>query len=128
MSFCLNLAFYEYAVRLMGHPVTPSTGAVDYFLSLDVELEDGQNDYMEQMVRVNLINTAHLQQACRAKKDAVIFPSPTEKNYVRSHLTFVTQRPPVTAEAKLVVSVRATIYLRFIPLSYFSRCLPRRQD
>ena len=59
--------------------MTPSTGAIDYFLSLDVELQDGQNDYMEQMVRMDLMNTAHFQQACRAKKDAVIFPFPIDK-------------------------------------------------
>ncbi|CAM9560190.1 unnamed protein product, partial [Ascophyllum nodosum] len=71
MAFA-RLALVQYAVRLMGHPVTPSTGAVDYFLSLDVELEDGQNDYMEQMVRVNLINTAHLQQAFSAGVASVL--------------------------------------------------------
>ncbi|CAM9713019.1 unnamed protein product, partial [Hapterophycus canaliculatus] len=45
-----------------GHPVTPSTGAIDYFLSLDVELEGGQGDYLEQMVRMDVINTANFKQ------------------------------------------------------------------
>ncbi|CBJ29260.1 putative methyltransferase [Ectocarpus siliculosus] len=45
-----------------GHPVTPSTGSVDYFLSLDVELEGGQDDYLEQMVRMDVVNTAHFKQ------------------------------------------------------------------
>ncbi|CAM9670942.1 unnamed protein product [Ectocarpus sp. 6 AP-2014] len=45
-----------------GHPVTPSTGSVDYFLSLDVELEGGQDDYLEQMVRMEVVNTAHFKQ------------------------------------------------------------------
>lgn len=45
-----------------GHPVTPSTGAIDYFLSLDVELEEGQDDYLEQMVRMDFLNTAYFKQ------------------------------------------------------------------
>ncbi|CAN0554262.1 unnamed protein product, partial [Ectocarpus sp. 12 AP-2014] len=45
-----------------GHPVTPSTGSVDYFLSLDVELDGGQDDYLEQMVRMDVVNTAHFKQ------------------------------------------------------------------
>lgn len=45
-----------------GHPVTPSTGAIDYFLSLDAEAEDGQLDYLEQMVRMDVINTAPFTQ------------------------------------------------------------------
>ena len=42
--------------------MTPSTGAIDYFLSLDVELDEGQSDYMEQMVRMDFLNTAHFKQ------------------------------------------------------------------
>ncbi|CAM9390627.1 unnamed protein product, partial [Scytosiphon promiscuus] len=45
-----------------GHPVTPSTGAIDYFLSLDVELKGGQDDYLEQMVRMDVVNTARFTQ------------------------------------------------------------------
>lgn len=49
-----------------GHPVTPSTGAIDYFLSLDVEVEEGQLDYLEQMVRMDVINTAPFVQVSGA--------------------------------------------------------------
>lgn len=42
--------------------MTPSTGAIDYFLSLDVELEAAQNDYLEQMVRMDTVNTAYFKQ------------------------------------------------------------------
>lgn len=45
-----------------GHPVTPSTGAIDHFLSLDVELEEGQDGYLEQMVRMDFLNTAYFKQ------------------------------------------------------------------
>ncbi|CAM9775636.1 unnamed protein product, partial [Laminaria digitata] len=45
-----------------GHPVTPSTGAIDYFLSLDAEAEEGQLDYLEQMVRMEVVNTAPFTQ------------------------------------------------------------------
>lgn len=51
-----------------GHPVTPSTGSVDYFLSLDVELEGGQDDYLEQMVRMDVVNTAHFKQVSRSHR------------------------------------------------------------
>lgn len=44
--------------------MTPSTGAIDYFLSLDAELEGGQGDYLEQMVRMDVVNTAHFNQVC----------------------------------------------------------------
>lgn len=46
-----------------GHPVTVGTGAIDYFLSLDAELDEGQADYLEQMVRMDLMNTAPFRQA-----------------------------------------------------------------
>lgn len=45
-----------------GHPVTAGTGAIDYFLSLDAELDEGQADYLEQMIRMDLINTAPFRQ------------------------------------------------------------------
>lgn len=48
-----------------GHPVTASTGAIDFFLSLDAELDEGQADYLEQMVRMEYINTAVFTQASR---------------------------------------------------------------
>lgn len=46
-----------------GHPVTTSTGAIDFFLSLDAELDGGQADYLEQMVRMEFINTATFTRA-----------------------------------------------------------------
>ncbi|CAM9214198.1 unnamed protein product, partial [Discosporangium mesarthrocarpum] len=45
-----------------GHPVTPATGSLDYFLSLEVEEAEGQRDYMEQVVRMDLVNTAPFVQ------------------------------------------------------------------
>ena len=42
--------------------MTPSTGAIDYFLSLDVELDGGQADYLEQMVRMDTINLGFFKQ------------------------------------------------------------------
>lgn len=42
--------------------MTPSTGAIDFFLSLDVELDEGQDDYLEQMVRMDFLNTANFKQ------------------------------------------------------------------
>lgn len=45
-----------------GHPVSPATGSVDYFLSLEIEPDEGQEEYLEQMVRMDLVNTVHYHQ------------------------------------------------------------------
>lgn len=52
--------------------MTPSTGSIDYFLSLDVELDEGQDDYLEQMVRMDILNTADFIQVILARAPLIL--------------------------------------------------------
>lgn len=45
-----------------GHPVTTGSKSVDYFLSLDTEIDDAYEEYTEQLVRLDAVNTAPFAQ------------------------------------------------------------------
>lgn len=45
-----------------GHPVTTGLPTIDYYLSLDTEIHDADQHYAEQLVRVDLVNTAPFAQ------------------------------------------------------------------
>lgn len=50
-----------------GHPVTTGLPTVDYYLSLDTEVDDAHQHYAEQLVRIDLVNTAPFVQVLDLK-------------------------------------------------------------
>ena len=62
--FTLYLSFARLARVQMawwGHPVTTASPTMDYFISLEDELDEAQEHYTEQLVRMKVVNAPPLR-------------------------------------------------------------------